>query len=46
MVREGVCVDRLVIFGSPSKSLLDDEVCDAAICLLGVEGPAQVLVQI
>lgn len=46
VVRERVSVDWLVVFRSPTKSLLNDEVCDAAICLLRGEGPAQVLVKI
>jgi hypothetical protein len=47
VVREGVCRYWLVgISRRPRQSLLHDEVGDATVRLLGVEGPAEVFVQV
>ena len=34
------------VSGGPGKALFDDKIGDAAICFLGLERPAQVLVQV
>jgi hypothetical protein len=47
VVREGVCRYWLIgISRRPCQSLLHDEIRDAAVRLLGVEGPAEVFVKI